>query len=614
MADPPRLPETKPAWRWSPGSLSIQYKLPLLISTLLLAVVLLSSWAAYRGVRTAAFVAARERLTKVTDELAGMLRNSAEQLGSLTQKAAANDSIRRFLLAPGPRTRAEAETALMRIGPNPAQVIGVELWSMQRQQLLSVRPHGTASFPAGAPVENVEWSTNPDTGAVGLLQQLGDSIAYPVSALVTERGRQLGYLIQWRRGTSTARGREATLQLIGSGAGVYIGNNRGDFWMDLLQTAPPPPVSMRTATGIVEYARPNSGAVLAAARPLGPLPWVVLVEFPRHLVSAPVNLFVKRLAVIDGLLIAIGILAAWVLGRRIANPLRQLTTASAAVAAGDYTHPVTTTRTDELGQLAVAFNSMATQVQASQTRLEDQVRERTAALEERNEELESFGYSISHDLRAPLRTMQGFSEALLEDFGDKLDPTGRDYAERIVAGSRRMDELIRDLLAYSRVSRGELQLLPVALGPVADTALAELGTALRARAATVRVADSLPVVHGHAGTLSQVFANLLGNALKFVPESRPPVIEIVSDRRNGMVRVWVIDNGIGIANEHRERIFRVFERLHSVQEYPGTGIGLAIVRKAIERMGGKVGVESTLGQGSRFWIELQSVEEQAATA
>lgn len=610
MAESAASPPNEPTRRWSPGSLSIQYKLPLLICALLLAVVVLSSWAAYRGVRSSAFVAARERLTNVTDQLAGMLRTSAGQLGSLTQKAVANDSIRRFLRAPNPRTQADAEAALRTMGPNPEQLVGIELWSLRRERLMAVRPHGSTPFQAGAEVENVEWATNPDTGAVGLLQMVDDSIAYPVSALVTDHGRPLGYVIQWRRGSSTPKGREQTLQLIGSGAGLYIGNNRGDFWMDLVDTTPRPPVNVRNATGILEYDRVGSGTVLAASRSLGPLPWVVLIEFPRNLVAAPVNLFLRRLALIDALLVAIGLGAAWVLGRQIAKPLRELTAASAQVATGDFSRPVTTTRTDELGHLAAAFNSMATQVHGAQARLEEEVRERTAALEERNEELEAFGYSISHDLRAPLRTMQGFSEALLEDFGDKLDPTGRDFAERIVAGSRRMDELIRDLLAYSRISRGDLLLVPVPLGPLAERAVAELGSPLQTRGATVRVAEALPVVLGHAGTLSQVFTNLLGNALKFVPADRSPLLQITTEPRNGMERIWVEDNGIGIAPEHQERIFRVFERLHSTEEYPGTGIGLAIVRKAVERMGGRVGVESSVGRGSRFWVELQPAAER----
>jgi signal transduction histidine kinase len=126
------------------------------------------------------------------------------------------------------------------------------------------------------------------------------------------------------------------------------------------------------------------------------------------------------------------------------------------------------------------------------------------------------------------------------------------------------------------------------------------------------VEDPLPVVLGHPATLSQVLTNLLGNALKFVPADRTPALRVRAENDNGRIRVWVEDNGMGIAAEHQERIFRVFERLHSGDDYPGTGIGLAIVRKAVERMGGAVGVESTPGQGSRFWVELQRVEGENA--
>ena len=158
------------------------------------------------------------------------------------------------------------------------------------------------------------------------------------------------------------------------------------------------------------------------------------------------------------------------------------------------------------------------------------------------------------------------------------------------------------------LKRAELRLAAVPLGPLTRTVLADLEESLRVRQATVRVDDPLPMVLGHPATLSQVLTNLLGNAVKFVPVERAPALRVRAETDNGRVRVWVEDNGIGIAAEHQDRIFRVFERLHGEQEYPGTGIGLAIVRKAVERMGGRVGVESAPGQGSRFWVELQRLE------
>jgi PAS domain S-box-containing protein len=241
--------------------------------------------------------------------------------------------------------------------------------------------------------------------------------------------------------------------------------------------------------------------------------------------------------------------------------------------------------------------------------LEQQVEERTAQLREANEELEAFSYSVSHDLRAPLRAMQGFAVALLEDYADQLDADGQEYARRIDAAAARMDQLIADLLAYSRLSRAAIAVQPVELDTTVASALVQIAEDMRQRGALVRVAPRLPRVDAHHATLVQVLANLLTNAVKFVAPGTRPEVEVAAEPRGEWVRLWVADNGIGIAPEHYERIFAVFERLHGIEVYPGTGIGLAIVRKGMERLGGRVGLESTVGRGSRFWIELPGVGE-----
>jgi signal transduction histidine kinase len=236
--------------------------------------------------------------------------------------------------------------------------------------------------------------------------------------------------------------------------------------------------------------------------------------------------------------------------------------------------------------------------------LEERVQRRTAELEESNAALEAFGYSVSHDLRAPLRTMQGFARALLEDYGPRLDDDGRDYATRITAGAARMDQLIQDLLAYSLLSRTEIKAEPVSLDAVLRLAERQLEPALLEHHGTLTIRSPLPRVLGHETTLVQVFVNLLSNALKFIAPGAMPEVEVWSERRAGRVRVFVRDNGIGIQPEHQERIFAVFERLHGSETYPGTGIGLAIVKKGIERLRGRSGVDSAPGRGSTFWIEL----------
>lgn len=251
-------------------------------------------------------------------------------------------------------------------------------------------------------------------------------------------------------------------------------------------------------------------------------------------------------------------------------------------------------------------------VQTDVTAREEAERERArlfSELRQANRRLDDFAHIVSHDLRAPLRAIQGFAEALLEDHGAELDETGRDYATRIVAAGNRMERLIQDLLAYSRMSQGEVDLRVVDLEGVMDEAVSSLLDALRERGGQIAVERPLPAVLAHRPTLTQAVINLLANAVTFVEPGESPRVRVWGEKLDGRLRLWVADNGIGVAPEHQERIFGVFERLHGTEEYPGTGVGLAIVRKGVERMGGKVGVESRRGEGSRFWIELRRPKE-----
>jgi len=236
--------------------------------------------------------------------------------------------------------------------------------------------------------------------------------------------------------------------------------------------------------------------------------------------------------------------------------------------------------------------------------LETVVYRRTAELQLSNTQLEMFVYSIAHDLRAPLRSMQGFAQLLVEEHAANLNQKGRDYANFINTAAQTMDHLLSDLLAFSHMSQQKIELAPVALQAVVQSALAGCEQEIRERHARIEVVPPLPAVLGHETMLRQVLVNLIGNAVKFVT-GKPPTVRIwAEEARAGMVRVWVEDNGIGIPAEFQERIFQVFQRLHTSKDYAGTGIGLAIVKKGMERMGGRVGVESNPGAGSKFWIEL----------
>ena len=244
--------------------------------------------------------------------------------------------------------------------------------------------------------------------------------------------------------------------------------------------------------------------------------------------------------------------------------------------------------------------------------LEQTVRERTARLRETVHELEAFSYSIAHDMRAPLRAMQGFAAILDQEYASKLDTTARSYLQRLVTASGRMDRLIVDILNYSKVVRGELELAPVDVQLLIGT-IVESYPNLDASRADIQVEGTLPMVRANEAALTQVISNLLGNAVKFMAPDVRPRVRIYAEGTHGggeagMVTICFEDNGIGMPRESQKRLFNIFTRLNRPGLYEGSGIGLAIVKKAVERMGGRVSVESEPGKGSRFRVELQRVE------
>lgn len=244
--------------------------------------------------------------------------------------------------------------------------------------------------------------------------------------------------------------------------------------------------------------------------------------------------------------------------------------------------------------------------------LEQRVAERTASLTDLLAEMEAFTYSVSHDLRSPLRAISGFAAVLREEYAKVLDPAGQELLDRIIRGGDRMNVLINDVLAYARVNRQELRLGPVS---VTDSLrqVVQHAPELQPPHIELVTAPDFPLVFGTETFLTQVLANLLGNAVKFVPPGRQPRVEVTWELRGPFVRLWVSDNGIGIKAEHQARLFALFERLNAGRTYEGTGMGLAIVRRAVQRMGGSVGVESDGVNGSRFWIELRAAEPPIET-
>jgi PAS domain S-box-containing protein len=238
--------------------------------------------------------------------------------------------------------------------------------------------------------------------------------------------------------------------------------------------------------------------------------------------------------------------------------------------------------------------------------LEGQVAEKTRELAQRNEALEALTHTLAHDLRAPLRAISGFSKILLEDYAKRLDEEGQDFCRRIAEAGHHAEKMMADLLEFARLSHAPLPKERLVLDRLVTRVLERLAEDIQKTGANVAVRRPLPDVFGNETVLEQALTNLITNALKFRRDEVSPRVTIGAEKLDGKVTLSVVDNGIGIAPEHVARLFRPFQRLTTQRS--GSGLGLSIVKKGVERMGGRVGMDSKAGEGSRFWIMIPAAE------
>ena len=270
-------------------------------------------------------------------------------------------------------------------------------------------------------------------------------------------------------------------------------------------------------------------------------------------------------------------------------------------------HPWRDSR-DEIGGIIMSAEDITerkrgeAEIKALNTQLEARVAQRTAELEAANKELEAFSYSVSHDLRAPLRAINGFAGIVLEDFGPQLPEEGKQYLERVRKGGQRMGELIDDLLAFARLSRQQLNRQQVDVTQLVEEVLAEVTTS--GREIETRLGE-LPVCHGDRVLLKQVWVNLLSNAVKYSRERTPAIVEIGWEQTPGAGAYFVRDNGVGFDMQYANKLFGVFQRLHRAEDFEGTGVGLAIVQRVIHRHGGRVWAAAEPGRGATFYFTLE---------
>lgn len=601
---------------------SLRWKLPVLISSLVTVVLATFLWLSYAAVSRTLMAASGARATEVANQLATMLVQSSQQRRSEMLRVADDPAVRAFV-----RER-QADPAVVRARlatlalPNAVQRI--ELWNNAGERLV------TLTAPADAVASSLPDLLPPSVTNPKPLRVHGSGIFS--EAIVAVRGEDgsvadAGVLVV-RRPLSAA-GSDALNRLIGSGGVIEVGNMADDVWTDLGKRVPAPAVDL-SRPGVPQYRVADGQRRIGALAQVRGTPWGVWLDFPETTVLAPARQFLKRMAAIGGAFVAIAAFMTALMSARITTPLQSLTQAAEAIAAGDYQRRVDSSRHDEIGRLGASFNAMTDQVAAMHRDLEQRVHERTvsltqaqvdleqrgAALRSRmqelavvNEELEAFSYSVSHDLRAPLRHVTGFASLLAQRAEGALDGEGRRYLRTIIEAATSMGRLIDDLLAFSRTGRAALATQEIELRDLASAAQQDVATGINGRQISW-VVHPLPRVKGDPALLRQVLTNLLANAVKYTGTRAHATIEIGTEAAaTGDVVVFVRDNGVGFDPQYAHKLFGVFQRLHSNEEFDGTGIGLANVKRIIHRHGGRVWAEGRVGEGATFYFSLPSPGE-----
>ncbi|MBE9503962.1 MAG: type IV pili methyl-accepting chemotaxis transducer N-terminal domain-containing protein [Proteobacteria bacterium] len=292
------------------------------------------------------------------------------------------------------------------------------------------------------------------------------------------------------------------------------------------------------------------------------------------------------IALLLGILIAIDIM------RAIVRPMNKLLNGMHKVAEGDLHLQMEERGKNEFSLLAASFNDMTNSLNESRNELE-----------KTNKELEDFVYTVSHDLKEPLRGISAFSQFIREDYEEKLDDKGRDYLKRIIKSCSRMRELIDDLLTLSRIGRTKNPFEEVDAKVLVEEVLNRSKHFIDEKKVVINVAEDLPVIYCDKIKMQELFANLISNAIKFIDKS-PPVVEIGYEKRSGEDLFFISDNGIGIDKRYFDKIFEIFQRLNLKEDYKGSGAGLTIVKKVVEEHGGRIWVESLVGEGSTFFFTI----------
>lgn len=586
--------------------LPLGVKIPLAAGTLVLVVGIVLSAAAYVAVNRATRNDANDRLTPLTNQLAANYRASLDLLRSRIRATAERPALSRFLADPSSGNRAAALDALRPTAPQDSLVLATELRDPDGRILLAVG-RGPERIAAGAQREWIPSAAeHPDSVTFGNFRSIEDSVlVVPVVAAVPTRpGIQL---VQWRQAIAAPRIQEQVARIVGSEARIVFGNLDGSLWTDFNRTLPAPPIDPADVRGLLTYQRPGHEEVAASAIPLTGTPWVFAVEFPTRAVLAPVRAFLRTMALVAGFCLTGGLVAAWLMSRRLTEPLTRLTLTADAIAHGDHSRRAGLSRVDELGRLGRSFDTMAAQVDESRQRLEEKVASRTRELNDtlhrlqeaqqallRKEKLALLGQlagGVGHELRNPLGVMSNatyYLEAVQQDAPEDVKKHLGILREQITLSAR----IVTDLLDFSRTTPAERH--PIALERIAETQLRRLSPH-DGITVTRDFPDTLPLVHVDPVHAGQVVLNLLTNAVQAMGDGGTLHLRgrVASE---GKVLLEISDTGPGVPPEHLEKIF---EPLFTTKA-SGIGLGLAVSKSLAQANGGDLVLASRPARGATF--------------
>lgn len=551
-----------------------------------------------------------ERVTTLADKLSVMFKQSLDQLSTSVSAIASDNSVKTYLKSPDNADRTKLLDTFRKLLKKDTVNKLVQLFNGQKQVLSS----GENGLRLNISVDSLKTRMHSKDRVLraGKFVQFKGSIYYPIIAAVTDSGKTIGYVVNWRIFKTTPESLVQFGQLLGSNGKLYFGNDDQVFWTDMIRPVEGPPVDAASLRQVAQYSRKGNEPVIASMRKIGDSRWVILVELSNESFQKTARTFLRWVTSAGILLIIAGSFGGWLMSQTITKPLKQLSSAAVAIADGNYSSRVDVDRDDELGKLAKSFNIMSARVRATQQELEQIVEERTRELQtaitdikdqqESDRKKDEFISIASHELKTPLTTLKAFFQLA----GREMQPQQKSYnffgnANRQL---NRMERLITDLLDVSRINSGKMEYnfeefdIQKLLKDTIESA-----QQISPEHRLVLEESTAVNVNGDRHRIEQVIVNLLSNAVKYSPEADK--VLIWSELKGKSVLVTVKDFGIGIAKKHLGDLFDRYYRIEGSQyRFQGLGLGLFISSEIVKRHGGSISVQSEPGKGSSFTFEL----------